>query len=872
MNAEQGRGQVITFYSYKGGTGRTMALANVACLLASEQAANGGKPVLAIDWDLEAPGLHRYFEPFLGGRSETQEGLIELFEDLRDRVRPGCAPDEEEEMSEEVVATLDVKRFAVPTSYPKLSFLQAGRFDDTYSTRTNTFAWPELFKTAPSLFRMLAERLAEEFSFVLIDSRTGITDTSGICTTLMPEKLVVVFTPNRQSLTGITDLVERSYAYRRGSDDVRPLIVYPLPSRIETSVPDEMRRWRLGDEREGIRGWEMQFTELLRGVYELPENFSLEHYFDDVQAQHVPPYAYGEPIAVLRERGSERLTLTKSYDTFRGYLVRNAPWDDSSSKVDEAARQATLERLNRLNEEFRAATEAVRPPVVASMPMPSTQPGIVPSAYPTQPGTIAAPRRAPMVLLGLAVIAILVIAGLVAWRLMSSAALVGPAVKKSQVLTRVVADADENRPSTSVLLLASLLDDVDDSEKRVVREQLIERLERIPAPAFRVPVAGTADLSLLGDRLLILGADGKLTRIDVTTGDEFMDVPAGVFAAAAERPDGSIATVTEEGVLSLYDANRVTATQRLDKRGFFRFGPAGQLLVHSSPKGDATIWSIEGGYGAAMAASARPNPRARVAQRAAVRPAGIARLLHQIDATGQGMPGGVFSADGSTVIVSHSGGSLAVDRSGWISKVLRGAREVTVDASGQRGAGVIAGRTVVYDIRSGKQLSTFAAVPNLVIDPAGKTLLGIIPVNTVARFDAQSGDQTGVLPYTSGTLRFVDFLEDGRVITILDDRIQVGQPLAQRDFLTIEPPGKIVETVHEGHLLVVAGEDAVRGWRLDAQVPAKTASDEELVAEACRRAGRDLTDQEWTTYFESATRKPVCGAETEQKLAPKSGD
>jgi MinD-like ATPase involved in chromosome partitioning or flagellar assembly len=43
-------GKIVTFYSYKGGTGRSMALANVAWILA-----NGGNRVLTIDWDLEAP-------------------------------------------------------------------------------------------------------------------------------------------------------------------------------------------------------------------------------------------------------------------------------------------------------------------------------------------------------------------------------------------------------------------------------------------------------------------------------------------------------------------------------------------------------------------------------------------------------------------------------------------------------------------------------------------------------------------------------------------------------------------------------------------------------------------------------------------------
>src|SRR5262245_43489264 len=59
---ESGEGRIVTFYSYKGGTGRSMALANVGCLLAQRQAQSKGKGVLVIDWDLEAPGLHRFFQ------------------------------------------------------------------------------------------------------------------------------------------------------------------------------------------------------------------------------------------------------------------------------------------------------------------------------------------------------------------------------------------------------------------------------------------------------------------------------------------------------------------------------------------------------------------------------------------------------------------------------------------------------------------------------------------------------------------------------------------------------------------------------------------------------------------------------------------
>ena len=70
-------GKIVTFYSYKGGTGRTMALANVGWILAST-----GLKVLVIDWDLDSPGLHRYFHPFVDSRFvSATPGVIELIND-----------------------------------------------------------------------------------------------------------------------------------------------------------------------------------------------------------------------------------------------------------------------------------------------------------------------------------------------------------------------------------------------------------------------------------------------------------------------------------------------------------------------------------------------------------------------------------------------------------------------------------------------------------------------------------------------------------------------------------------------------------------------------------------------------------------------
>ena len=56
MSDATGSGRITTFYSFKGGVGRSMALANVAFMAAMNR-----QRVLVMDWDLEAPGLEMYF-------------------------------------------------------------------------------------------------------------------------------------------------------------------------------------------------------------------------------------------------------------------------------------------------------------------------------------------------------------------------------------------------------------------------------------------------------------------------------------------------------------------------------------------------------------------------------------------------------------------------------------------------------------------------------------------------------------------------------------------------------------------------------------------------------------------------------------------
>jgi cellulose biosynthesis protein BcsQ len=313
-------GQIITFYSYKGGTGRTMALANVAVTLARERRAN----VLMIDWDLEAPGLHRFFET--GARQVDQPGLIDLFLGVRTMLG------EYADATPALWAAKRLDRHIAATMVPGLHLMRAGRFDEDYPTKVNTFDWEGLYTAAPETFQSFAEALAERFDYVLIDSRTGITDTSGICTMLLPERLVVVFTPNRQSLIGGLDLVRQAARYRERSDDLRPLVTFPLASRVELSEEDLRNEWRhgskapLADGESAVPGYQPSFEALFEDVYDMPD-CDLEVYFDEVQVQHAPRFAYGEDVAVLVENSRDRLSVARSYEGFARMLAdSDGPW------------------------------------------------------------------------------------------------------------------------------------------------------------------------------------------------------------------------------------------------------------------------------------------------------------------------------------------------------------------------------------------------------------------------------------------------------------------------------------------------------------------------------------------------------------------
>src|SRR5438477_2508853 len=167
----------VTFYSYKGGVGRSLALANLATLLAHRS-----RRIFMIDFDLEAPGLDSFREFGVEGGSP---GVVEYaYEFQKTKVAPELEPFVQE------------CRFGrhIPG---KVWLMPSGRKDETYNHKRVGLSWEGLYASG------LGELFIENWKaavfrrykpdYVFVDSRTGLTDIGGICTLHLPDLVALLF-------------------------------------------------------------------------------------------------------------------------------------------------------------------------------------------------------------------------------------------------------------------------------------------------------------------------------------------------------------------------------------------------------------------------------------------------------------------------------------------------------------------------------------------------------------------------------------------------------------------------------------------------------------------------------------------------------
>lgn len=181
----------VTFYSYKGGVGRSLALANMACLMAEDK--DHPQRVLLWDFDLEAPGLHKLFPP----RTPQRYGFVDMAYEYATKREAPNAHD-----------------FIYESEVDGLYVLPAGNVDKFYCEKLQKINWLNFFdddpKTAGPFFGELINSIKgvkEPFDYVLVDSRTGLNDLAGICTQVIPDLLVVLFRLTSQNFDGLQHLI-----------------------------------------------------------------------------------------------------------------------------------------------------------------------------------------------------------------------------------------------------------------------------------------------------------------------------------------------------------------------------------------------------------------------------------------------------------------------------------------------------------------------------------------------------------------------------------------------------------------------------------------------------------------------------------------
>src|SRR5262245_6705971 len=334
MTNDKPTGNIITFYSYKGGTGRSMAVANVAWILASS-----GKRVLTVDWDLEAPGLHRYYAPFLSDKDLTgSEGLIDLLIEFRDATATG---DDGSGGDNWYDSYADISAYAVSLDWDfpgggTLDLLPAGRQGASYSARVNSFDWVEFYERRGGgvFLEAIKEKMRADYDYVLIDSRTGVSDTSGICTVQMPDAVVVCFTLNNQSVKGSAAVAHSIYEQRLRKG--REIAIFPVPMRVE---PFEKAKL---DTRRDYAKTMFEFFPA-----HLPPQ-SRAQFQEDTQVKYLPYYAYEEILATFGNRPgeSESTSLLAPAERLTAYLTDYLPGEQISrmeaSERLESRRRAVL--------------------------------------------------------------------------------------------------------------------------------------------------------------------------------------------------------------------------------------------------------------------------------------------------------------------------------------------------------------------------------------------------------------------------------------------------------------------------------------------------------------------------------------------------
>ncbi|RAY15952.1 tetratricopeptide repeat protein [Actinomadura craniellae] len=315
-------GKIVTFYSYKGGTGRTMALANVAWILAAN-----GRRVLVADWDLESPGLYRFYRPFMDTEIRDAPGVIDMIRKYeRDAsavvMKAGAEFEDDDEadaaVAERIQPVVDdcarVQRYAfsLDWDFPDgggLDFLSSGRQNDYYVATLGALDWDRFYTDLRGalFFDRLRADMKRHYDYVLIDSRTGLSDIADICTVHLPDVLVDCFTLSIQGTEGAAQVartIKETYA-------AKGIRILPVPMRVDPAEKE------MADTGRAVAA---------RLFHDLPAGLTAEQrqeYWGSVEVPYQPFYAYEETLAVFGDPPGSPRSLLSSFERLTAQITEH---------------------------------------------------------------------------------------------------------------------------------------------------------------------------------------------------------------------------------------------------------------------------------------------------------------------------------------------------------------------------------------------------------------------------------------------------------------------------------------------------------------------------------------------------------------------
>lgn len=266
---------IVTFYSYKGGVGRTQLLVNLASYLCY----NKNKKVLLLEWDLEAPGLHYYFDK--KNSSMEKEGLIELLQKYVEMMQEKGLRSTKELP---YFNNHNIEKLRISANGQGcIDLIPCAKYNEPYNQKINNFDWVRFVENLDG--KVYIETLKEEikklgYDFVFVDSRTGITDYSGLCNIILPDMNVIVVAPTEQNFEGSKRIAESIYNNEYRTKGYRMPYMMPILSRIDDNVTEKSKFIYWMDK------YINDFSFMLDSVLDERVKPIIKYYFQDVYVQN----------------------------------------------------------------------------------------------------------------------------------------------------------------------------------------------------------------------------------------------------------------------------------------------------------------------------------------------------------------------------------------------------------------------------------------------------------------------------------------------------------------------------------------------------------------------------------------------------------